>query len=135
MKDAVALHSENLDSRKIPDKEMCVDWAAGIKDAVYEQAAVSENLMARLETLFVASETDGYDAILERTGKAVEWFTNKINEELYSKTKAHIEQMKVKKQVKKYIKDLNVLLQVFAKKKCNLSKQESWQKDYTSRHR
>jgi hypothetical protein len=114
--DAVNLHFENYESRKIPEKNECIEWAWKLNDAVQGQLDVAGNFIKTLEVLFSSCEMDGYTKLLERTTAASSYFLKEVDDKLLQPVKEHIAKMKVKSKTKKYIKEL-LLLQVDIERK------------------
>jgi hypothetical protein len=118
--DGVREHLTNYDHRVVPNKDKCIAWATALVDTVQKQQDVAEKFKKQLEYLFVTAEDDGYKKLRERTEAASKYFLSDLQDHVFSSLKKHMEEMKVKKKVMKYMKELNQLYLLFNRKKQQL---------------
>lgn len=114
--DAVHTHLESYEDRQIPDKEKCILWCTKLAELTSEQKDIADKFKKQLEYLFVTSEQDGYIKLYERTEAAAKYFVGVVDK-LHNSTKKHIDEVKHKKNVKKYVKELQDLIVLFNRKK------------------
>ncbi|MGI8634830.1 MAG: helix-turn-helix domain-containing protein, partial [Segetibacter sp.] len=114
--DAILTNVENYEDRQIPDKEKCLQWASNLAGMATEQREVAEKFKKQLEYLFITAEQDGYKKLYERTDAASTYFISEVDK-LYNSTKKHIDDVKNKQKVKRYVKELQELLVLFERKK------------------
>lgn len=118
--DAVAANAENTEARQIPDKDKAVKLAAELLKAATSQKEVAGKFEKQLETLFLTAQDDGYKKLYERTQAGAKYFLDDLDNKLYMPLKKHIEGVKIKKKVKRYIKELQELLLALDRKKQQL---------------
>jgi GTPase SAR1 family protein len=115
--DAVKSHLEEYEDRQIPDKEKCVKWAIELNNQAKNQLNVAQKFAKQLEALFLTCEEDGYKKLLERTAAATNFFVTELQTKILDSIKNHIEKVKGKKKVKRYVKDLQELMLSYERKK------------------
>jgi uncharacterized protein YpbB len=111
-------HYDEYAVRNISDKEKSVLLFKDIVEKISEQEKVGHKFKSQLEPLVHSSVID-YAFIHRRTIAATDYFTRALDD-LTQTIKQHYEEMKVKKKVKKYMKDLESLLVVIDRKKQEL---------------
>ncbi len=111
------VHYDGYEHRQIPDKNMCIAWAKRMLEEVIKQQSVAVTFNKRLEFLFADCEEDGYKKLFERTSAASSYFIKELDEQVLQPLGAHIEEMKGKPRVKKYMKELEALRLVAERKK------------------
>jgi hypothetical protein len=117
--DSIHSYLESYEDRQIPDKNKCIKWCAELAKITSEQKDVSHKFKKQLEYLFVTSEDDGYKKLHERTSAGTTYFISELNK-TYDSVKKHIDEVKNKKNVKKYVKELQELLVLLSRKKQQL---------------
>lgn len=120
--DEMNRHHESYETRKIPDKEKNIQWSGNMLAAVDEQREVAEKFHKQLTYLLSTCEQDDYIEINKRIEAAVIYFSKNLEEKIIAPMKLHMKQVKEKKQTNKYMKDLSLLLILFARKKEYLQK-------------
>jgi len=115
--DAVNAHLQEYEHRQIPGKEKCIEWATELSNSANSQLDVSEKFIKQLEYLFVTSEADGYEKLYERTNAASKFFVSEIENNILNIIKDHIEEVKARQKVKRYVKELQGLLLLYERKK------------------
>lgn len=121
LNDAIHAHHIGYESRKIPDLEKCILWSEKIFKAIEQQKDYAFKFCKQLEYLFVSCEKDNYAEVNKRTKAAAEYFAKSLEENVIGPVKDHINKVKIKKQTKKYVKDLSNLLILFTRKKEQLN--------------
>lgn len=121
LNDAIHAHHIGYEARKIPGLEKCIQWSEKLFKAIEQQKDVASKFCKQLEYLFVSCEQDNYAEVNKRTKAAAEYFVKSLEEHVIVPAKDHIKEVKVKKQTKKYVKDLGNLLILFTRKKEQLN--------------
>lgn len=116
---AIHTHLESYEDRQIPDKQKCIEWCTKLAELASEQKDIADKFKKLLEYLLVAAEQDVYNKLHERTEAATKYFVGEADK-LHNSTKKHINEVKHKKNVKKYVKELQELVVVFDRKKAQL---------------
>ncbi len=117
MNDLVSNHLEEYEHRQFPGKETCVEWATGLCIDNVKLADVTEKFNRQLEKLFLTCEEDNYQILHERMMAACGYFIKEMDEKLINAVKQHVDEVKVKQKVKRYVKELQEMLVVFYRKK------------------
>ncbi|GEO12065.1 helix-turn-helix domain-containing protein [Segetibacter aerophilus] len=117
--DNIQTHLESYEDRQIPDKDKCIQWCGELAKATSEQKDVAYKFKKQLEYLFLTAEEDGYKKLHERTEAGTNYFLTELTK-TYNSIKGHIDEVKNKKNVKKYVKDLQDLLVLLNRKKQQL---------------
>ncbi len=115
--EAINVHYDSYEHRQIPDKNKCIEWAKQLLDAVTGQQSIANSFTKKLEWLFADCEADGYNKLLERTEAASEYFIKEIEEQLFKPLKKHVDEVKNKSKMKKYVKELEGLKLLIERKK------------------
>ncbi|MDB5248774.1 MAG: helicase [Segetibacter sp.] len=115
--DIVEGNFQEYEHRQIPEKEKCIKWAHQLNEVALNLQDVSEKFTKQLEYLFLSCEADGYNKLHERTNAAAKYFLTELDEKLLSSVKKHLDQVKVRQKVKRYVKDLQELLLILSRKK------------------
>lgn len=115
--DAIKTHLEEYDHRQIPGKEKCVKWALELHKHANYQLEVAQKFIKKLENLFLSCEEDGYKKLHERTTAATNFFVTELQTKILDSIKNHLEKVKEKKKVKRYVKDLQELMILSERKK------------------
>ena len=118
--DAVNNHLEEYEHRQIPDREKCIEWAMELKNHTNYQLEVGQKFIRKLEIIFTTCEEDGYKTLHERTNAATHHFTTELENKILASIKTHVNGIKAKKKVKRYVKDLQELILIFERKKQQL---------------
>ncbi len=121
---ALTSHLDAYEGRQIPKKEESIAWASKLLAAATSQSAIAQKFVRLLEHLFLTCEEDGYEKLHKRTQAAAQFFHNEINEQLLTPLLQHINKVKVRQKVKKYVKQLNELKLVFAQKLLQIQQAE-----------
>ncbi|HRQ52445.1 MAG TPA: helix-turn-helix domain-containing protein, partial [Agriterribacter sp.] len=109
-------HYENYVHRQIPDKNSAIQWAQNLLVSAQSVTEIGEKFTKQLAALIAEAETNGYAKLHERIAAASAYFTQSL-EKMLASLKQHASEMKVKKKVKKYIKELRSLELDLARKK------------------
>ncbi len=115
--DAVNAHLEEYEHRHIPEKDKCIQWATELSHSANGQLDVAEKFIKQLKYLFVTSEADGYKKLHERTNAAAKFFISELENKILSIIKDHIEEVKARQKVKRYVKELQGLILLYERKK------------------
>lgn len=109
-------HFEGYEERQIPEKNACVIWSRTMLARVNDQQAIAGKFIPQLEQLVTTAENDGYTTLQQRLQAATGYFLKQL-EETDVLLQQHIEEVKVKQKVKKYVKELQELKLLFQRKK------------------
>ncbi len=114
--DRINTHYEDYERRQIPDKNNAIQWGQNMLSLAQSQMNVGEKFNKQLSVLLTETEQEGYSRLHERIVAASTYFIKALDEMLDS-LKIHVNEMKVKKKVKKYLGELrNVALDISRKK-------------------
>jgi len=102
--------------RQFPDSGKAMLWFKGIQEEVLQQQSVSRKFAGQLEQLIVDTERDNYRLLYQRVSAASDYFMKELDKIIFS-LKAHAEEIKIKKRVKKYLKEVSALLLATERKK------------------
>jgi hypothetical protein len=109
-------HFEAYEERQIPEKNAAVIRSRTMLAKMMEQQDVAVKFMRQLEQLVITAEADGYTGLQQRLQAATGYFIKQLDEADTS-LQQHIEEVKVKQKVKKYVKELQELKLLFQRKK------------------
>lgn len=115
--DAVSTHLEEYEHRQIPEKDKCINWAKELNNHANYQLEVAQKFTKKLQYLFITCEEDGYKQLYERTTAATNFFTTELETKILAAIKNHVDEVKVKKKVKRYVKELQELMLLHERKK------------------
>jgi len=110
---------EDYEHRQIPDKGHAYIWAKNIYKNIQQQQEVSMKFGRQLEQLLQVAEQDGYVNLQQRASAACDYFIQALDQTLVL-IQQHIDEMKIKLKVKKYIRELKELLAIVERKKQEL---------------
>ncbi len=113
------INEEDYEHRQIPDKGHAYIWAKNITKNILQQQEVSTKFGRQLEQLLQLAEQDGYINLQQRAAAACDYFIQLLEQTLAS-IQQHIDEMKGKLKVKKYIKELRELQAIVDRKKKQL---------------
>jgi hypothetical protein len=108
-------HLEGYEHRLIPGQNDAIKWAKTIADKLGEQRDVSVRFNRQLEKLLVNAADDNYGQLQNRVSAAVDHFTKSL-EEITVSLSGHINEVKIKQRVKKYVSELHELDIIFKRK-------------------
>jgi len=112
-------NEEDYDHRQIPDKGLAYKWAKNISANIQQQDEVSKKFGKQLEQLLQVAEEDGYINLQQRIAAACDYFIQLLDQTIVL-IQQHIDEMKIKLKVKKYIRELKELLAIVERKKQEL---------------
>lgn len=112
----INVHYEEYAHRQLPDKNKAIEWAQSLLTLAQSQLEVSDKFNKQLTVLISEAEANGYVKLHERITAASAYFIQSL-EKMLASLKQHANEMKVKKKVKKYLKELrNLELDITRKK-------------------
>lgn len=114
---AVSSHLKEYEHRQIPGKEKCIKWATELNSHTNYQLEVAQKFIKKLQYLFLTCEEDGYKNLHERTSAATNFFIAELEIKIIAEIKNHVDEVKGKKKVKRYVKELQELMLLFERKK------------------
>lgn len=101
-------HYEGYEDRQLPDQTAAVVWARAQVIRLTEHQEVAQKFMRQLEQLLADSTAAGYAALQQRLQAAIAYFTLQL-QEVDSSLQQHLDEVKVKSKVRKYVKELQAL--------------------------
>ena len=104
----INIHYEGYAHRQIPDKNSAIQWGLDLFTLAKSLQEISDKFSKQLTVLTAEAEQDGFARLLERITAASAYFIQSL-EIMLSSLKQHANEMKVKKKVKKYLKELRTL--------------------------
>jgi uncharacterized protein YpbB len=119
LSEAMQMHYDGYESRQIPDKNKCVQWAKEMLDEVLKQQQMAEKFMKQLEQLLPAAQQDGFQFLRQRVSAGSTWFLTAM-EEMDASIQKHMNEIKVKSKVRKYVSALHQLSLLAERKKLQL---------------
>jgi hypothetical protein len=119
IENALQVHLEDYEERKIPDKEKCQAWAAKLTGSATELNEVAQKFQKQLAFLFLSAAGDGYKKVSSRVASAVTYFTTEL-EVVVRSTEEQIKAVRHKQKIKRYVKELHELVVLFNGKKQQL---------------
>ncbi|HEX5026267.1 MAG TPA: helix-turn-helix domain-containing protein, partial [Agriterribacter sp.] len=114
--DRINIYYEDYERRQIPGKNNAIQWAQNMLTVARTQMNVSEKFNKQLSLLLIETGQEGYSRLHERIIAASTYFTKTLDD-MRSSLKMHVNEIKVKKKVKKYLGELrNLELDISRKK-------------------
>ena len=102
-------HYEDYEDRQVPDKDQCVEWSKKLLDATLQQQEMALKFIRQLEQLLPTAEEDNFNFLHQRVKAGTDYFIKAVDETIDS-IKKHIEDVKFKPRIKKYVSVLKELL-------------------------
>lgn len=110
---------KNMVSRAIPEKDVAAEFALAQLEQLKILDHTAQKFEPTLKALVNENNKDRYVKLSERVQAGANWFLNILNPVIVA-TQAHIDAFKVKQKTKKYIKEVQSLLQLSEKKKLQI---------------
>lgn len=107
---------QNMEEKRIPDKEEAKKMVAAIQKVALKQEEVSNKFITQLKGLLVNAHDDSYHQVNVRMTAAVDYFYEAIHKEIYEPLSIHYDSLKVKSGVKKYMREVHELICVIKQK-------------------
>jgi uncharacterized protein YpbB len=119
--DEIGRWADKVPTKKLPAVAEADDLSKTLVTKSAELSSIAEKFQKQLEQLLNEAHISGnYESVYDRTQKAVNYFTDFLKNELFVPLRNHIESLKGKKKVKKYLTDVKELAQLLIKKKDKL---------------
>lgn len=96
--------------KQIPNKEQANEMATQVLYKVIEQKEIADKFLKHLHALFA---TDDIDFLQERMRKAIDYFGISMSQQVIAPLHAHIEEMKSKSRIKKYLEEIVLIEKLF----------------------
>ncbi len=103
--------------RQISDQQLAVDCLKSIYTSLSDLHKVGIKFIGELDRILPTVEKEGYAHLHQRVSNASVYFENKLTTESVEPLTEHIKVMIPKKKTKKYVKDLQLMLQVIKRQK------------------
>jgi len=113
-------HYQAFSNRQIPDKEQAIRVAASVLDRHIEFGKVAGKFRRTLAQFFQVAPYP-FDKIRERNQAAADWFLKALAEDIKA-LKQHLKDQEGKSKVKKYVKDVQGLLQTIEQKQIQVER-------------
>lgn len=110
---------EGYEQRQLADKNAAVEWAQQLLRTVVQQQEMAMKFSRQLEQLLPTAEQDHYQFLHQRIVAACEYFLKPLGETIAS-INMHLEEIKVKQKVRKYLTTLRELALLPERKKQEL---------------
>lgn len=115
--EVITLWADDLSGRKLPDMMAAFTLSRDLTVKSTELVTVAEKFQKQLEELLAVAKLDkNYSAVYDRTEKAVNYFNQFLRDEIFLKLDAHIQSLKGKSKVKKYLREIKELALVIHRK-------------------
>ncbi|MCC7526429.1 MAG: helix-turn-helix domain-containing protein, partial [Chitinophagaceae bacterium] len=112
----ISTHFDDYTHRQIPEKNKAIEWARDLLNIAQSQTDVSGKFNIQLTSLIAEAEANEFIKLHERV-KAASAYFNQSLEQMLTSLRQHTHEIKVKKKVKKYVKELgNLELDITRKK-------------------
>lgn len=125
-------HYQAFANRQIPDKEQAVRVAATVLDHHIELGKVAAKFRRTLGQFFQTPPFP-FGKIKERNQAAADWFLTALKEDIKA-LKQHLTEQEGKSKVKKYVKDVQVLLQTIEQKQIQVERSHALTKALSEAH-
>lgn len=112
----ISTHFDDYTHRQIPEKNKAIEWARDLLNIAQSQTDVSGKFNIQLTSLIAEAEANEFIKLHERVNAASAYFNQSL-EQMLTSLRQHTHEIKVKKKVKKYVKELgNLELDITRKK-------------------
>lgn len=118
--EAIRDHQAGFDHRQIPGKTDAISLTASWLETSIHQQDTALKFSRQLEHLFYTARENGYRQLQERIQAAATWFLRSLEEDQLQPLQQHIEEIKVRKKIKKYHTELKELKTMLTRKKQQL---------------
>lgn len=105
----IRYHYESYEGRQFADKDQCVEWAKKLLQAALQQEELARKFIRQLEQLLPSAEDDNYHFLHQRVAAGAGYFIKAMDETIAS-IKKHMEDMRLKPRIKKYMSVVKELL-------------------------
>ncbi|HVU53498.1 MAG TPA: helix-turn-helix domain-containing protein [Puia sp.] len=118
--EAIRDHHTGFDHRQIPDKARAVILTASWLESAVHQQDTSLKFSRQLEQLLYTAQQDGYRQLHQRMQAAAAWFLRSLQKDQLQPLQQHMEEIKIRKKIKKYHTELRELNTMLTRKKQQL---------------
>ena len=118
--EALRHHHAAFDHRQFPDMIKAVSLSGSWVEKSVHQQDTAQKFARQLDVLLYTASDDGYIALQQRIKAAADYFINALREHHLTPLQQHMEEMKVRKKVKKYLVELKELETLLTRKKQQL---------------
>ena len=113
-------HQAGFDHRQIPGKTDAISLTASWLETSVRQQDTALKFTRQLEYLLYTAREDGYRQVQQRMQAAGSWFLRSLEEDQLQPLQQHIEEIRVRKKIKKYHTELKELKAMLTRKKQQL---------------
>ena len=118
--DTFRANMEELPHRQLPDKIKAMELAHGWLEKVILQQETATKFTRQLDLLLPHAEKDGYRQLNERVQAAVAYFIRALDDDQLISLGSHIDEIRVRQKIKKYLQGLRELKAVLTRKRQQL---------------
>ena len=118
--EAIRDHHAGFNHRQIPGKTDAISLTASWLESSVHQQDTSLKFSRQLEQLLYTARENGYRQLQERMQAAAAWFLRSLEEDQIQPLQQHMEEVKVRKKIKKYYTELRELKTMLTRKKQQL---------------
>ncbi len=102
--------NQEMTGKRISDKEIALAMIAKVQTAINKQFETTEKFNPQLFRLLQEAKNTDYTQVNERVKAAVAYFKDALYKEVFLPLNEHYEAMEVKTGVKKYLKELRIVI-------------------------
>jgi len=118
--EAIRDHHAEFNHRQIPGKTDAISLTASWLETAVHQQDTALKFSRHLDLLLYTAQENGYRQLQQRIQAAAGWFLRSLEEDQLQPLQQHIEEVKVRKKVKKYHTELLELKSMLTRKKQQL---------------
>jgi len=118
--EAIRDHHAEFNHRQIPGKTDAISLTASWLETAVHQQDTALKFSRHLDLLLYTAQENGYQQLQQRIQAAAAWFLRSLEEDQLQPLQQHIEEVKVRKKVKKYHTELLELKSMLTRKKQQL---------------
>lgn len=101
---------ENMEEKRIPDKEEAIRMISKVKTSVGKQEETANKFINQLNGLLPGAHDDNYKQTNARVKAATDYFKEAVGKEVLEPLSSHYDSLKVKSGVKKYMREIYGLI-------------------------
>lgn len=112
--------------RQISDQQTAVDCLKSVHTSLSDLHKVGLKFIGELDRILPTVEKEGYVHLHQRVTNATTYFEKRMTDECIEPLAAHIKEMIPKKKTKKYVKDVQLMLQVIKRQKSTIEQAKQY---------
>ncbi len=115
----IALHFQDTNFSSLPTGDEALQWTSALNTVVQNIGTTAKKFHTQLNQYLQQGATM-YPQLHERVKAATEWFEKNMDEQAIKPLQEHIAAMQVKQRTKKYVKEVDTILQMALRKKIQI---------------